>query len=62
MQEPSADYEIGEQFVPVHDKATALDAIFRDAAAKYGLTMFACHEQILLNLWKRRKAQPLQSS
>ena len=53
VQEPSADYDIGEQYIPVHDKAGALDAIFHDADMKYGLTMFAGHEQNVLDLWKR---------
>jgi len=53
VQEPSAEYETGEQYVPVHEKAAALDFIFHDADVKYGLTMFASHELNALDLWKR---------
>ena len=53
VQEPSAEYETGEQYVPIHDKAAALDVIFHDADVKWGLTMFASHEQNALDLWKR---------
>jgi type I restriction enzyme M protein len=53
VQELSAEYETGEQYVPVHDKAAALDTIFHDADVKYGLTMFASHELNALDLWKR---------
>lgn len=53
VQEPSAEYEIGEQYLPVHDKNAALDAIFHDPDVKYGLTLFASHEENALDLWKR---------
>ncbi len=53
VKEPSAEYEIGEQYVPVHDKNSALDAIFRDPNVKHGLALFAAHEQNALDLWKR---------
>jgi type I restriction enzyme M protein len=42
-----------EQFLPVHDKPTALDAIFKDADVKHGLTLFAAHEQRQLDLWQK---------
>lgn len=51
VKEPSAEYEIGEQFVPVHETKAALEAIFHEA--DYGLNLFASHEQNALDLWKR---------
>src|SRR5258706_8059257 len=53
VKEPAIEYEVGEQYMPVKDKAAALDAIFRDSDVKHGLTIFAAHEQNVLDLWKR---------
>lgn len=53
VKEPSIEYEVGEQFIPVKDKSAALDAIFRDLDTKHGLTIFAAHEINALELWKR---------
>jgi len=53
VKEPAIEYEIGEQYVPVRDKAIALDAIFRNTDIKHGLTVFAAHELNILDLWKR---------
>jgi len=53
VQELPEEYEIGEQYLPVHEKSAALDAIFHDADVKHGLAMFAAHEQAALDLWKR---------
>ncbi len=55
VHEPSAAYEVGPdaQHLPVHDKAAALDAIFHDPNVKYGLALFASHEQQRLDLWQR---------
>lgn len=53
VREPSIEYEVGEQFLPVHDKSAALDAIFRDPDVKHGLSMFNAHEQERLDLWQR---------
>lgn len=48
VQEPSAEYETGEQYIPVREIKAALDAIFHEA--DYGLGMFARHEQNALDL------------
>jgi len=53
VKEPSIEYEVGEQFLPVKDKTTAFDVIFRDSDIKHGLTLFVAHEQNALELWKR---------
>ena len=53
VKEPSIEYEVGEQYIPVKDKNAALDDIFRDSDVKHGLTLFAAHEQNILDLWKR---------
>jgi hypothetical protein len=53
-KEHSADYETGGQYLPVTDKAAALDAIFRDPDVKYyGLSLFADHECSALDLWHK---------
>jgi type I restriction enzyme M protein len=44
----------GGQYLPVYDKAAALDAIFKDADVKhYGLALFAEHERNALDLWHK---------
>lgn len=53
VKEPSIEYEVGEQFLPVKDKAAAFDVIFRDSDVKHGLTLFVAHELNSLELWKR---------
>jgi hypothetical protein len=53
-KERPADYEAGGQYLPVTDKAAALDAIFRNPDVKYyGLSLFAEHECKALDLWHK---------
>jgi type I restriction enzyme M protein len=54
VKEALAEYEITGQYLPVHDKAAALDAIFKDPAVKhYGLSLFPAYEQAALDLWQK---------
>ena len=54
-EEPPAPYDVSSDsmYLPVHDKATALDTIFKDTNVKHGLTMFVRHELAALDLWQR---------
>jgi len=54
VKEYPAEYETAGQYLPVHDKAAALDAIFQDPDVKYyGLSLFAAHERAALDLWQK---------
>jgi len=54
VKENPAEYETAGQYLPVHDKAAALDAIFQDPDVKYyGLSLFAAHERTALDLWQK---------
>jgi hypothetical protein len=39
-QYESVDTPSGGQYLPVHDKPTALDTIFRDPEVRHGLSLF----------------------
>jgi hypothetical protein len=53
VKETPAEYEATGQYLPVHDKAAALDAIFKDSNVKYGLALFAGYECNALDLWQK---------
>lgn len=54
-EEHAAPYDVSSasMYLPVHDKAAALDTIFKDTNVQHGLTMFARHELAALDLWQR---------
>jgi len=53
VREQPAPYEpiSSDQYLPVRDKAAALDVIFKDT--DHGLALFVAHEQKHLDLWQR---------
>ncbi len=53
VKETGVELETNGQYLPIKDKAAALDVIFRDPDIKHGLTIFAAHEQEALDLWQK---------
>jgi type I restriction enzyme M protein len=52
-QYESVDTPSGGQYLPVHDKPSALDTIFKDPEVRHGLSLFTAAEQSGLDLWQR---------
>ncbi|MBI5032368.1 MAG: hypothetical protein HZB51_17715 [Chloroflexi bacterium] len=51
---PSTFESSNEQYLPIRDKATALDTNFQDPGVKhYGLARFSENEKNALDLWQR---------
>jgi len=58
VSEPSLVYDASEdstpeRYLPVYDKASALDAIFKDPDVKHGLSLFTASELNRLDLWHK---------
>jgi hypothetical protein len=55
IPEHAAPYDAfsDDMYLHVHDKATALDTIFKDTNVKHGTALFSRHELAALDLWQK---------